>query len=221
MNRPDLADLKVPVDMRMDDDRLTAIRQALPGQRALMAQQAAAERHEIAAAAFGLLMSVRAIHQRVARRGPFRRGRLIAVGILGGLALTLSVLLLAVIVPHLPAQATPAGKGPTEWEVLCAFGVIGLLGVAIAAIVNTVMLFTDRNAQWWSVDLYPRLIPDAALLKWEAAQASGHFVAFSVVEPVLEQRPTKDPWLIGHLEIRKGDPLEDRAKSSIVLAYWD
>lgn len=213
MNRPDLADLKVPADMRMDDDRLTAIRQALPGQRALMAQQAAAQRHEIAAAAFGLLMSVRAIHQRVARRGPFDRGRLIAVGILGGLALTLGVVLLTVIVPHrglptLPARAT------------AAFVMIGL-PVAITAIVNTVMLFTDRNAQWWSVDLYPRLIPDAALLKWEAAQASGHFVAFSVVEPVLEQRPTKDPWLIGHLEIRKGDPLEDRAKSSIVLAYWD
>jgi hypothetical protein len=64
------------------------------------------------------------------------------------------------------------------------------------------------------LDAYPRLIPDAALARYNEAEKTKLFEAFYVIEPVYAERSRvqADPWLVGRIGL---------PERYIVLAYWD
>lgn len=62
------------------------------------------------------------------------------------------------------------------------------------------------------LEQFAKPIPDAALLKYQAAKESGHFESFEVGEIKRARRPVRDPWLLG--KVRGLD-------AYVVLAYWE
>ena len=82
---------------------------------------------------------------------------------------------------------------------------------------------TERTTRWENIKQYQSRIPDAALVRYAEAQASGLFGEFSVVSPEYRRHPAviKDPWLIGCVKGMAPSRWPDNEPSCIVLAYWE
>ena len=78
-------------------------------------------------------------------------------------------------------------------------------------------LFRERSWLSTPVELYTQPIPDKALLIYDRAKKTGHFVDFEIFEVFYGRASDAilDPWLIGWT--RRGV----RYTHGIVLAYWD
>lgn len=90
------------------------------------------------------------------------------------------------------------------------------------------VLFRERVVRCAQVEIYDRFIPDAGLLAYADAKASGYFSDFCIMWPRYERfsstegRNADDPWLIGWLDgSSRGHGIGHEAPRGIVLAYWD
>ena len=69
-----------------------------------------------------------------------------------------------------------------------------------------------RGTDLETIDSYQGLIPDEALLKYDAALQSGLFSTFTVVTPTYFSQQQVDPWIVAHV---------DGAELYAVIAQWN
>jgi hypothetical protein len=69
-----------------------------------------------------------------------------------------------------------------------------------------------RGAVIEAIESYQGLIPDEALLKYDAAHQSGLFSAFTVVTPTYFTQRQVDPWIVAQV---------DGAELYAVIAKWN
>jgi hypothetical protein len=69
-----------------------------------------------------------------------------------------------------------------------------------------------RGAVLEAIESYQGLIPDGALLKYDAALQSGLFSAFTVVTPTYFSQQQVDPWIVAQV---------DGAELYAVIAQWN
>lgn len=209
----------------LTDARVKTVRETLP-------RQAAHGKSQLAAAQFGLLMSAREIHQRIAsilpKRGTWRSGAMVA----GAVMLLLGTLLFVVGLRYDVTACSTNVRGTLTTEQVrrdCLLGRAMMVVLGVAGIVGGCAIppcnRRRRTTQWHEIEAYNDLIPDAALLKYGNAVQSGLFSKFWVVEPAYEERhvATIDPWLVGRV-IGIAEPMWLRthdAKGYVVLAYWE
>jgi len=69
-----------------------------------------------------------------------------------------------------------------------------------------------RGTDLETIESYQGLIPDEALLKYDAALQSGLFSTFTVVTPTYFSQQQVDPWIVAHV---------DGAELYAVIAQWN
>ena len=202
-------------------DRLATVREGLPHQTSALE----------AALRFGLPMTGREIHERVRATLP-QKWRLpfpARVGVALFSILALAFAFLAALAGSYVAACRSSCSDPIVGLTLSLAVLVGSI-VAVGGIFGSNVQVFRRTSLWHRIDQYPRRIPDAALLKFADAKASGLFTAMYVVEAGYETPPARlvrhaDPWLVGFVGrdpfTYRNEPTVDDHQAYVVLAYWE